>query len=138
MPAPGQTSTRSSATDSASGYLARWPGLLSLTLGLLLGPAAALINHGLIYMATPWACGHGGHGALHIIPALCFVVAIGGGGLAYADWNRAGRQTEAPEASILDRSRFIALCGLATSALSALLILTQWLAVVVFGPCMRA
>lgn len=139
MPAPGSSSTRSTTVNSTTDYLVRWPGLFSLTIGLLLGPVVALINHGLIYMSTPWACGRGGHWALHIIPAVCFLVAIGSGLLARADWTRAvGRETEAPGASILDRSRFIALCGVATSALSALLILTQWLAVVVFGPCMRA
>lgn len=132
------TPARNDGVASASHDLARWPGLLGLTLGLLLGPATALINHGIIYMATPWACGHGGHRALHIIPAICLLVAIGGGLLARAHWTRAGRQTEAPDASVLDRSRFLALCGLATSALSILLILAQWLAIVVFGPCMRA
>ena len=138
MPIPADTSASASASNSATEYLARWPGLLSLVLGVLLGPAAALLNHGLIYIATPWACGHGGHAALHIVPAFCFILALGGGLLARADWTRAGRETEAPDASVLDRSRFLALCGLATSALSALLILTQWFAIGVFGPCMRA
>jgi hypothetical protein len=138
MPVDGRTSASTTSENAASEYLSRWPGLLSLVLGLLLGPVAALVNHGLIYIATPWACGHGGHAALHVIPAVCVLLAIGGGLLARADWTRVGRETEAPGASVFDRSRFLALCGLATSALSALLILTQWLAIVVFGPCLRA
>jgi len=138
MPARDHATGSSGSRDSASEYLARWPGLISLSLGVLLGPVAALVNHGLIYVATPWACGHGGQAALHVIPAVCFILALGGGLLARADWRRAGPEAEAPAATVRDRSRFLALCGLATSALSALLILTHWLAIVVFGPCMRA
>ena len=130
---------RASPTDVVDERrLSRWPGLLSLALAVLLGPIAALVNHGIIYIAMPWACGHDRHATLHIIPVLCLLAAAGAGVLAYAEWARVGGGMHAPDASVRDRSRFLALCGIATSALSALLILSQWLAIFVFGPCMRA
>jgi hypothetical protein len=116
----------------------RWPGLLSLSAGLLVGPIAALFNQGLIYVANMWACGAGTRLALHVVPALCLAVSVGAGLLARADWARVGRGTHAEEATVSSRSRFLALSGMATSALSALVILAQWLAIFVFDPCLRA
>jgi len=120
-----------------SGRFGRWPGLLSLSLGVLLGPIAALVNQELIYVTNMWACGTGSQRAMHIVPLVCLVVAVGAGLLARADWARLGRGAEDEAATIDSRSRFLAPGGMAVSALSALLILAQWLAIFVFGPCMR-
>ena len=116
----------------------RWPGLLSLSLGLLLGPIAALANEEMIYVTDMWACGTGSQFAMHIVPLVCLAVAVGAGLLARADWRRVGRGTDDEAATIDSRSRFLALGGMAASALSALLILAQWLAIFVFGACMRS
>jgi len=117
---------------------ARWPGLLTLTLGVVVGPIAALANEELIYVANMWACGTGGHLAMHVVPLICLVVTLGAGFLAWSDWVRVGRGVEDEAATIDSRSRFLALAGMAISALSALVIVCQWLAIFVFGACMRA
>jgi hypothetical protein len=116
----------------------RWPGLLTLTLGVVLGPVAALVNEALIYVANMWACGTGGQLVMHVVPLVCLAVAIGAGSLAWTDWGRVGRGVEDEAATVDSRSRFLALCGMAVSAISALIILAQWLAIFVFGACMRA
>lgn len=116
----------------------RWPGLLTLTLGVVAGPIAVLVNEELIYVTNMWACGTGKHLAMHVVPLICVLVALGAGGLAWADWVRTGRGVEDEAATIDARSRFLALTGMAVSALSALIILAQWLAIFVFGACMRA
>ena len=116
----------------------RWPGLLSLSLGLLVGPVAALVNEELIYVTNMWACGNGTQLAMHVVPFVCLFVCVGAGFLARADWVRVGRGTEDEAATVDSRTRFVAMCGMAASALSALVILAQWLAIVVFGACMRA
>jgi hypothetical protein len=121
-----------------SGVFARWPGLMRLTVGWVGGPIAALANQQLTYVANMWACGHGHHGVLHVIPLICLAAAIGVGVLAYRDWAMVGRGVEDEEATVATRSRFVSLLGMAMSALSALVILAQWLAVFVFDPCMRA
>src|SRR3954468_675042 len=117
---------------------ARWPGLLTLTLGVVAGPIAVLVNEELIYVTNMWACGTGKHLAMHLVPLICVLVAVGAGALAWADWVRTGRGIEDEAGTIDARSRFLALTGMAVSALSALLILAQWLAIFVFGACMRA
>jgi hypothetical protein len=106
--------------------------------GVLLGPIAALVNEEMIYVTNMWACGTGSQLAMHIVPLVCLGVAVGAGLLARADWARLGRGTEDQAATVDSRSRFLALGGMAASTLSALLIVAQWLAIFVFGPCMRS
>ena len=118
--------------------LTRRPGLLSLTLGIVVGPIAVLVNEELIYLTNMWACGTGKQLAMHVVPIICLVVTLGAALLAWRDWDRVGRGVEDEAATVDSRSRFLALGGMAISALSALLILAQWLAIFVFGACMRA
>ena len=118
--------------------LTRRPGLLSLTLGIVVGPIAVLVNEELIYLTNMWACGTGKQVAMHVVPIICLVVTLGAALLAWRDWDRVGRGVEDEAATVDSRSRFLALGGMAISALSALLILAQWLAIFVFGACMRA
>ena len=112
--------------------------MLSLSLGVLLGPIAVLVNEMLIYVTNMWACGQGTQLAMHVVPLICLLVTIGAGLLAWRDWQRVGRGIEDSAATIDSRSRFMALGGMAISTLSALIILAQWLAIFVFGACMRA
>jgi hypothetical protein len=130
--------TRTVVEPNERARLARWPGLLSLTLGIVAGPIAVLANEELIYVTNMWACGTGKQLAMHVVPIICLLVTLGAGLLAWRDWDRVGRGIEDEAATIDSRSRFLALGGIAISALSALLILAQWLAIFVFGACMRA
>lgn len=128
----------SGSAPNDSSRFGRWPGLLTLSLGLLLGPVAALVNEGIVYATNMWKCGGGTPLSMHVVALICLAIAIGAGLLACADWARVGRGTENAEATIVSRTRFIALTGMAASAISALLILMQWLAVFVFGTCVRS
>lgn len=128
------------ATRTTSGernHFSRWPGLLSLSLGVLVGPIAVLVNEELIYVTNMWACGMEKQPVMHVVPIICLLVTIGAGLLARRDWIRVGRGIEEAAATVDSRTRFLALGGMAISALSALLILAQWLAIFVFGACMR-
>jgi putative membrane protein len=66
-------------------------------------------------------------------------VSVAGAGFAgytaYAIWRAAGHRASEDEATTTDRSRFIAEVGMAISALFALILLGQWAAVVILGPC---
>ena len=126
-----------SPDDGAAGFT-RWPGLLSLTLGLLLGPIAALLNQELMYSVNMWACGHRMPVLVHLVPALCLIVAVGAGLTARRAWRAVGAGVEDEEAAIEARTRFVALMGMAISAFSSLVIVAMWVAAFVFGPCMRA
>lgn len=116
----------------------RWPGLMRLTLGIIVGPIAALVNEELIYVTNMWACGARNQAAMHVVPFLCLLATLGAGFLAWSDWVSVGRGVEESAATIDARSRFLAIVGMAASTLSALIILAQWLAIFVFAACMRA
>ena len=116
----------------------RWPGLMSLTLGLLLGPTVALANQQLTYTVNMWACGRGLQAVIHIVPALCLIVTLGAAFTAYRDWVAVERGVEDEAASVATRSRFVAIMGIIISLFSSAVILAQWAAIFVFDPCMRA
>jgi hypothetical protein len=116
----------------------RWPGLLSLALGWLLGPVVALLNQQITYQADMWACGSNAGASIHLVPFLCLVVTVGAGITAYRDWKAVGAGVEEEAADVPSRTRFLAMGGIGISAFSSLVIIAQWAAVFVFDPCMRA
>ena len=126
------------ATDESAVGFTRWPGLLSLTLGTLLGPIAALLNQQLMYSVNMWACGHRMPIVVHIVPVVCLSLAVGAGLMALRDWRAVGRGVEDEEATVDTRTRFVALLGMSISFFSSLVILAMWAAAFVFDPCMRA
>jgi hypothetical protein len=119
-------------------FFSRWPGILRLSLGVLLGPAAVLVNQELIYLSDIWACGLHSWAAIHVVPVLCLVLCAGAGITSYRDWRRVGGGVEVEHGSaVVTRTRFLAICGMVTSAFAALLTIAQWFAIFMFGPCMR-
>jgi hypothetical protein len=126
------------ADPRAADAFTRWPGLLSLSLGLLLGPVVALANQQLIYAVNMWACGHGTQPVMHVVPLFCLVVTIGAGVLAFRDWKAVGGGVEDEEATVHARTRFVALLGMTISIFSSLVVIAQWATIFIFGACMRA
>ena len=117
---------------------ARGRGMLRLSLGMLLGPVVALSNQQLTYIAGDWACGHGIRAAVHVVPILCLAVSLATTIVAYRDWRAVGGGANDDAGTISARTRFMAICGIAIGAFSSAVILAQWAAVFVFGPCLRA
>ena len=129
---------RENPADHGIGAFSRWPGLLSLMLGWVLGPVIALVNQQLIYAANMYACGRNLQHTQHIIHALCLLVALGAAWNSYRDWQAMGAGVEDEDATVETRTRFAALVGIIVSIFSALVILAQWSTIFVFDPCMRA
>lgn len=109
--------------------------LVGLWTGLLLAPAAFLVNLELGYLAVRGSCAAGSQLALHLIHVVCLLAAGAGLLVAWREFRRAGGvwSTEGggPEA----RSRFMAIIGIATSALFGLTIVAQWLPTFALHPC---
>jgi hypothetical protein len=127
-----------SVRESSDAHFTRWPGLLSLSLGVLLGPVVALVTQGLIYSTNSWTCGRDIGATMHVIPALSVIVSVGAGVGAYLNWRAIGKGVEDEHGAVATRTRFLALMGIALSAFSTLVILAMWLSIFVFAPCMRA
>lgn len=139
-PAPGRIpSSRGAATaEELQRTYMRWPGILMLAAGIVIAPLVALINEEVAYVVVPWACHRGAPLLIRIVPAISLVVVVVLGLVSLRDWRRAGRGTHTDDATLADRTRFIALAGIGLSGLSALMILWSWIATWMLSPCARS
>jgi len=112
--------------------------LVTLALGVLVGPVVALANQQVIYASDSWACGHNAHAVLHVIPVVTLAITIAAGLMSVAEWRAAGRGVEDERGGVDSRTRFLALMGIGISTISALVVVAQWASIFTFGSCMRA
>jgi hypothetical protein len=109
--------------------------ILSLWTGMLAAPFAFLLNLQISYMLVPWVCVTGQLFWLHLAGALTLLLALAGGFLAWRNWKKSGQEWRSHERSVESRSRFMAILGLMMSGLFSLIILAQWIANLIIGPC---
>ena len=130
---------RASATVRGDGNEPRFRsrrGVYALGFALFAGPVAWGIGFSAAYPFVTVACDARNSLPLHLIHALALLLTVGGGVVAWREWNRAGREWPGEGGDVLERSRFVAVLGLLGSALFALAILAQWVAVIVLHPGM--
>lgn len=112
-----------------------------LMLPMLGAPLLALALHQAEYMLTPWACDRGGQWVQHLV---AFVVLLGTLGLglvarrAVASAPEVESLANSAHARAARRTRFLGQVGIGASAISALLVLAYWIAILVLDPCNRA
>jgi len=102
--------------------------------GLLAGPLAWGISTQLNYALVEWQCQH----QVPVIPvaALGLVLfALAGGALSWRAWQRGGASFK-PERE-MDTERFVAMLGMLTAALFALVTLMQGAASLILDECTR-
>jgi hypothetical protein len=116
--------------SSSSGFLAAL---------LVTGPVMALVNQAGIYAVTVWACGHHSPGAIHIVPVLTLAVTLVSSVVAYgvlvgSHKSDASLFGDTPRLS----SHLLAISAAAIGLFCAAVIIAQWIAVMVFPPCMQS
>jgi hypothetical protein len=109
----------------------------ALWAGVLAGPLATLTQLQVNYALVLWACGAGRAWALHVVALLALLVTVAAGLLSLRNWRRAGSSWEDKGAGVVPRSRFMAAVGILISALSALVVIAQWIPIFIYGPCER-
>jgi len=101
----------------------------------LAAPVAWLVFLEAEYALVPWACRQGHHHPLlFVVAAVALLIAAAGGLLGWREWRLAGRRS-ADDPPPGGRSAFMALTGIGSSLLFALLILTASVPLVIFTPC---
>jgi hypothetical protein len=136
MTAPAREET--TVEREAVARFSRWRGLLSLALPWVLPPTIVLLNEQISYMSVPWACSRQATAALHIVPLVCLIAIALCGLTALRDWRLAGGGTEDEAATVLTRSRFLAMLGLASSLFSALVVIAMWVPMFIVQPCLKS
>jgi hypothetical protein len=102
--------------------------------GLLAGPLAWAASTQLNYALVEWQCQH----KIHVIPVAALVLAILallGGALSWRAWQRGGASFK-PEREA-ETERFVAILGILTAALFALIIFMQGTASLILDECTR-
>src|ERR1043165_4959884 len=113
-------SVRTSSEEALSRF-DRWPGILGLAYGFVGAPLFALYLQLSAYAAVQWSCGHHNPITVHVIPVIFLLLGLIAVWLSWRDWSAVGRLTRAEGATISERTRFVAFCGLLLSAFSVVL-----------------
>lgn len=112
-------------------------GLLALWAGLLAGPVVWLIQFQTNFTLVPILCKSGARNlALHAVFVVALLLVAAAGLLAWRNFQAAGATSrDESEAGVIPRTRFMSVLGLLVTGLFFLIIVAQWIASWVFGPC---
>jgi hypothetical protein len=138
---PTRRARRDAAAATAAegvGEFARPGAEVALWFGVLGPPMLLLLHQQLNYMLVPWTCRHDAPLVLHLVSLVLIAATIFAGLVAHRLWRETGGGITSYGAGPIPRSRFLALVGMASSALSALTIFGQWLAILFITPCRGA
>ena len=102
---------------------------------VLAGPLAFLLNHESLYLLSAWTCPHGHRWLMHATALLFTLVSLGAALLGWGNWQAVGRELPTTEGGPIPRTRMMGLLGAAFGAFFALVIVAQWIAVALVGPC---
>jgi hypothetical protein len=100
----------------------RWLSPLALWTGILAGPLAWAFDLGVSYALVKWTCVSHRDGALHLVTVTSLLVVAGGALVSWLALQHAGADVHTDGSDPLQRARFMAILGLASSALFALTI----------------
>src|SRR4051812_42943577 len=119
----------------ATGEIRRKGADGALWFGVLAGPVAWLLQLQASYALVLWFCAKHESLPLHLATSTFLAIAIVGGLISLGQWrSESVDEANGPE-PIFDRPRFMALLGMMTSSLFALIIIAQWIPVFVLNPC---
>ena len=106
-----------------------------LWLAIVIGPLAWLAYMQTAYALVPWACRRPTAGMIALLVTGALALALSTAGLvtAWSAWRRDGARTTAGPAP--ERTRFMALTGIGTSALFILIVVAGMLPVLLLAPC---
>ena len=107
----------------------------ALWLGVLGPPMLLLLNQQVNYMLVPWTCRHDSPWALHLVSLVLIVATVLTGLTALRYWRAAGPDLGTEGEGPVTRGRFMALVGIASSALGALMLFSEWLPILYITPC---
>jgi hypothetical protein len=109
--------------------------LRALWTGLLLAPAAFLINLEVAYALVPTACASSTKLLVHVVHAVCLALAVVGTLTASRRWQLTGETWPGGAGGRLSRSRFMSGLGLLLSLFIVMVIVAQWIPSFVLSPC---
>ncbi len=118
-----------------SGYFEGGRGLAWLWFAVLSGPITWALDLGISYALVKWACGNRMQLVLHLISVVAILVIAFGAFVAWRCRERVPEASTLDGGSSADRSRFMAVLGLALNLLFFVVIVATAIPRFVIGPC---
>ena len=116
-----------------------WSGasrrLFSGWFALLFAPAVFFAHLQTASLLDPWSCGSGNTVWLHLVSGVATVLAGLGAWVAWRLWEQVDREGDSIATGEVPRAGFLAVTGLASSAMITLVLLAQWATEFVIGAC---
>jgi hypothetical protein len=109
-------------TELAPGDL-RWLSPLPLWAGILAGPVAWAVDLSASYALVKWTCASQREAVLHLITLASLLVIVGGAVVSWVALQHTAADVPTDGGGPRQRARFMAILGLASSALFALMII---------------
>ncbi len=106
-----------------------------LWMGILVAPLAWALDEGLSYVIDQHACSTGKYYLVHLITAVCFLLAMSGLLVSWRQLRRVPSGANEDGGSPRDRSWFMARLGILMSVGFALVILAMAVPKVILSPC---
>ncbi len=104
-------------------------------MGVLVPPAAFLLNLEAAYALVPTACSTGSVLLVHLVHLISLAFVFFAGVVALRVWQRSGATWPGGEGGRIGRTRFLSGIGILNSVLFALVILAQWIPSFILDPC---
>ena len=106
-------------------------------LGVVGGPLALLTGLLAKYtLVEIWACkSNAGPLVVHVVAIATLLLVLAFGALALTQWRAAGREEPGDVAGTVGRTRMAATFGVGLSAMSAIVVIAQWLPQFFVSPC---
>jgi hypothetical protein len=122
-------------TDRTAQYWNEWMPVWSLWAGVFSGPVGWALDVGISYAVVPWACEMNHPNLLHLFSALGLALVVAGAFVSYRCLASLPRESNTDGGHAVDRSRFLAVLGLAMNALFLLVVLANAVPRFILSPC---
>lgn len=121
--------------DSKNDERHRTAGLMALWIGVLLPPVICAVEMETNFVLVRQACAAQRIAGLIVITVVALLITATTGAVCAVIWKRSGAIWPTDTADDVTRSRFIAVLGMMSSAISFVLILAHGIATIEFNPC---
>jgi len=108
---------------------------LGLWWSVIAGPFAWALDLGFSYTLAQHSCSTGHHYVLHVITGVCFVIALSGFVLGFAEFQRFPQQATEEGGRPLDRAYFMAILGILFSLSFAVVVIAGAVPRWILSPC---
>jgi hypothetical protein len=104
---------------------------------IVVPPLAALAQQSSMYALVARECAEQQRLPLHVVAAIALLVTLFGVAVAWRHWSAVGVAAPEDSGDARSHTRFLAIVGIAVSAIMALAVIAMWATSAFVAPCMR-